>query len=376
LIKLIALFLPLSINLYGALFLFATANKKYKNRFFLGLFLLNSFLLFVGHFLSFYEYWHVFRYFDFLFLATLLAFYPLYYLYILSAFNFNIVPIKRIYHFIPTIIIAFIMLITTVLSSWENYEIYMNNNLYGTELTTTSSKILAYLYKGSRAFHLVQIVAYNFLTIRFILRAQKEMSNSFSNLDKYQLRYFYIVNISFILFMSIPGFFVTVVGRAPLNTNEILLLLSCILFTLLYLIIALVGIRQVPVEINLQPESTQTDEKIHLHDLKQLEQDLQNYFNQNKPWLTQNLNIWEVAQHLGTNRSYVSNVINEKFGCNFNQFVNSYRINEAKHILNNNNQKTIAEISELAGFGSVNSFIRIFKKIEKCTPSEFRKKNS
>jgi len=374
LIKLIALFLPLSINLYGALFLFATANKKYKNRFFLGLFLLNSFLLFVGHFLSFYEYWHVFRYFDFLFLATLLAFYPLYYLYILSAFNFNIVPIKRIYHFIPTIIIAFIMLITTVLSSWENYEIYMNNNLYGTELTTTSSKILAYLYKGSRAFHLVQIVAYNFLTIRFILRAQKEMSNSFSNLDKYQLRYFYIVNISFILFMSIPGFFVTVVGRAPLNTNEILLLLSCILFTLLYLIIALVGIRQVPVEINLQPESTQTDEKIHLHDLKQLEQDLQNYFNQNKPWLTQNLNIWEVAQHLGTNRSYVSNVINEKFGCNFNQFVNSYRINEAKHILNNNNQKTIAEISELAGFGSVNSFIRIFKKIEKCTPSEFRKK--
>lgn len=375
-IKLIALFLPLSINLYGALFLFATANKKYKNRFFLGLFLLNSFLLFVGHFLSFYEYWHVFRYFDFLFLATLLAFYPLYYLYILSAFNFNIVPIKRIYHFIPTIIIAFIMLITTVLSSWENYEIYMNNNLYGTELTTTSSKILAYLYKGSRAFHLVQIVAYNFLTIRFILRAQKEMSNSFSNLDKYQLRYFYIVNISFILFMSIPGFFVTVVGRAPLNTNEILLLLSCILFTLLYLIIALVGIRQVPVEINLQPESTQTDEKIHLHDLKQLEQDLQNYFNQNKPWLTQNLNIWEVAQHLGTNRSYVSNVINEKFGCNFNQFVNSYRINEAKHILNNNNQKTIAEISELAGFGSVNSFIRIFKKIEKCTPSEFRKKNS
>jgi AraC-like DNA-binding protein len=376
LIKLIALFLPLSINLYGALFLFATANKKYKNRFFLGLFLLNSFLLFVGHFLSFYEYWHVFRYFDFLFLATLLAFYPLYYLYILSAFNFNIVPIKRIYHFIPTIIIAFIMLITTVLSSWENYEIYMNNNLYGTELTTTSSKILAYLYKGSRAFHLVQIVAYNFLTIRFILRAQKEMSNSFSNLDKYQLRYFYIVNISFILFMSIPGFFVTVVGRTPLNTNEILLLLSCILFTLLYLIIALVGIRQVPVEINLQPESTQTDEKIHLHDLKQLEQDLQNYFNQNKPWLTQNLNIWEVAQHLGTNRSYVSNVINEKFGCNFNQFVNSYRINEAKHILNNNNQKTIAEISELAGFGSVNSFIRIFKKIEKCTPSEFRKKNS
>lgn len=318
----------------------------------------------------------MFRYFDFLFLATLLAFYPLYYLYILSAFNFNIVPIKRIYHFIPTIIIAFIMLITTVLSSWENYEIYMNNNLYGTELTTTSSKILAYLYKGSRAFHLVQIVAYNFLTIRFILRAQKEMSNSFSNLDKYQLRYFYIVNISFILFMSIPGFFVTVVGRTPLNTNEILLLLSCILFTLLYLIIALVGIRQVPVEINLQPESTQTDEKIHLHDLKQLEQDLQNYFNQNKPWLTQNLNIWEVAQHLGTNRSYVSNVINEKFGCNFNQFVNSYRINEAKHILNNNNQKTIAEISELAGFGSVNSFIRIFKKIEKCTPSEFRKKNS
>jgi len=375
LIKLIALLSPLSINLYGAIFLFATATKQFKNRFFLGLFLANSFILFLGHFLSFYEYWKIFQYFDFLFLGAILAFYPLYYLYIYSAFNFNIIPIKWIYHFIPSIIIAALMLTATSLISWGNYIEYMNNNLYANELTSSSSKILAYLYRGTRFFHLVQIIGYNFLTIRFILRAHQEMNNSFSNLDKYQLRYFYIVNISFILFMSIPGFYVTLIGRTPLNTNDYLLLSSCILFTLLYLIIAIIGIRQIPVAIDLKTMVPKNEAgKEQLYEFNELEKELYLYFSNEKPWLVPNLNIWEVAKHLGTNRSYISNVINEKVGCNFNQFVNNYRIKEAKLLLKQTPNKTITEISELAGFGSINSFIRIFKKVEKCTPSEYRKK--
>lgn len=373
-IKIIALLSTLFICLYGAIFLFATSSKKYRNRFFLGLFFLNSTILFIGHFLSFNEYWTIFRYWDFIFFASLLAFYPLYYWYIYSAFNFNVVSTKWLYHFIPSIIIAVLMLTVVLTSNWSSYQEYMNYTLYGTELTSKDSKNLVFLYKGARYFHLVQILFYNIITIRLLMVSKNKMDNVFSNLDKYQLKYFYIITISFILLMSIPGFYVTAIGRQPFNDDGYLLLLMCTLFTLLYIILAIIGMIQIPVEINLS-NSNQSNEfdKIENHDINLIEKKLLVYFQNEKPWLNPHLNILDVAKHIGSNRSYVSKIINEKMGCNFNFFVNTYRINEAKILLKKIPELTIAQISESSGFGSVNSFLRIFKSIENKTPTKFRK---
>ena len=375
-IKIIALLSILFISLYGAIFLFATSNKKFKNRFFLGLFFFNSFLIFIGHFLSFNEYWNAFRYFDFIFLGALLGFYPLYYLYIYSAFSFNIVATKKIHHFLPSIFVTILMFIVTFLTSRENYQLYMNNNLHGINTLNTEAIRLSYIYNGARIFYVGQILFYNFLTIRFLILAKNKMDNFFSNIEKFQLQYFYIINISFILLMTIPGFYVTIIGRTPLNENDIQLLFICTLFTLLYIILAIIGLRQIPVQINLlnkeespnSPQSSQTELTI-------IEENLLVYFKSEKPWLDPNLNIMQVAKHIGTNRSYISNIINERIGCNFNQFVNSYRINEAKTLLNQTPELAISEISELAGFGSVNTFIRIFKNTEHKTPAKFKHKN-
>ena len=373
-IKIIALLSTLFINLYGALFLFFTSSKKFENRFYLSLFFFNSFILFVGHFLSFNEFWITFRYFDFIFLAALLAFYPLYYLYLNSAFNLIIVKSKWIYHFIPSILIALAMLGTTLYANWEDYQAYMNNSLYGTPLTSNSSLLLNYLYKGSRAFHIIQIIVYNFLVISYILKTKKEMNNSFSDINKYQLRLFYTANISFILLMSIPGFYVTTLGRTPFNANEMMLFYVCSLFTLLYLILAIIGLKQLPIDLQLSNVNNKENGTIHNLDLIEIEKNLIQYFNNKKPWLNPNLNIWDVASSIGTNRSYVSNIINEGMGYNFNHFVNDYRISEAKVLLKNKPYLSITEIGELSGFGSLNTFIRTFKQFENCTPTEFKLK--
>lgn len=376
-IKIIAILSTLFITFYGAIFLLATATKQFKNRFFLGLFFLNSTILFIGHFLSFNEYWSTFRYFDFLFLASLLAFYPLYYMYIYSAFHIHIIPIKWFIHFIPAIIVGVTMLFITIFSSWHSYELYMDNNLYGSVLTDKAALALSNLYKGSRLFHLLQIVFYNFLIIRLLVLAKKELNDFYSNLHVFQLRYFYIVNISFILLMSIPGFYVTLIGRSPFTENSWLLLYVNILFTLLYIILAVVGLRQIPAEINVtQKRDNFIPQDIPHKELKQVESDLLFYFKKEKPWLDPNLTILEVAKHIGSNRTYVSKIINDYMGCNFNNFVNSYRINEAKNLLDKTPDLSIAEISDLAGFGSVNSFIRILKKVENKTPTELKKKSA
>jgi len=266
------------------------------------------------------------------------------------------------------------MIVATSLSSWESYLMYMNNNLYSSELTNQEAKNLAHLYKGTRYFHLLQIIFYNFLTIRLLLLARNKMNNYFSNLDKFQLQYFYIVNISFILLMSIPGFYVTIIGRTPLNDNASLLLYVCALFLLLYIILAIIGLRQIPAKINLISSDLNESNDLHQQELKAIENSLVDFFKDKKPWLDPHLTILEVAKHIGTNRSYISNIINDKIGCNFNQFVNDYRVNEAKILLKQTPELPITEINELSGFGSVNSFLRIFKNIENYTPTEYRKK--
>jgi len=177
--------------------------------------------------------------------------------------------------------------------------------------------------------------------------------------------------------MSIPGFVVTLIGRGPLNENVYQLSITCILFTFLYLILAIVGIRQVPIQVDsnsIDNELEPNTSDLNLNELELIEETLISYFKNSKPWLNSQLNIWEVSKKIGTNRSYVSRVINENIGCNFNDFVNMYRINEAKRLLIEQPEITIQEISEKAGFGSLNSFMRIFKKMESCTPNQFRKK--
>ena len=61
---------------------------------------------------------------------------------------------------------------------------------------------------------------------------------------------------------------------------------------------------------------------------------------------------------------------------NFSEFVNIHRIKEAKFILKDKNFKiyTMEHIAEMSGFGSLNSFNRVFKEIEGVTPGQFKNK--
>ena len=372
-IKFLALITPLLFNLFGAIILFSTSNQKYKNRFYLGLFFANSFILFTGHFLSFFEYWTIFKYFDFLFLASLLSFYPLYFLYIQSAFHFNIFSGKIIYHFIPAILISLSMLIISYSANYTDYSMYMENNVFNEKVSSSTAEVLTGIYKGGRFLHTIQILIYTFFIVKLILKIKTSLQDYVSNTDSYQFRNFYVTAISFIIFMSVPGIFVTIIGRQPLNTNSYLLLAVCLLFTVLYLILAIVGLKHTPANVINEKLSENNADNVSNFELQEIKLLLSNYFNIEKPWLNPNLNIWDVSQRLGTNRSYISKIINDDIGCNFNHYVNTYRVAEAKKLLLNRQDLSLFQVSESAGFGSVNSFFRVFKLFENCTPSEFRK---
>ena len=105
----------------------------------------------------------------------------------------------------------------------------------------------------------------------------------------------------------------------------------------------------------------------------ELKQKLEDYFEREKPYLQPELKIWDICKELRTNRTYISNAINEGFGMNFSQFVNQYRVAYAKELLQVSPQKKMEEIAMESGFGSQASLNRAYKHIENATPIEFKK---
>ena len=81
---------------------------------------------------------------------------------------------------------------------------------------------------------------------------------------------------------------------------------------------------------------------------------------------------------LSVPQHHLSQILNEKLNQNFFDFVNNYRIQEAKKLLvsPDGGLLTILAIAEEVGFNSKSAFNNAFKKVTNTTPSEFRKNNS
>lgn len=86
------------------------------------------------------------------------------------------------------------------------------------------------------------------------------------------------------------------------------------------------------------------------------------------------LTINRLAEKCETNRSYLSQLIHEKYQMNFNTFINKYRIEEAKRIfLEPDNDIPLKALYEQLGFSSYIRFHEAFKKYTGVTPSFFLK---
>ncbi|RDY59399.1 helix-turn-helix domain-containing protein [Flagellimonas nanhaiensis] len=94
-------------------------------------------------------------------------------------------------------------------------------------------------------------------------------------------------------------------------------------------------------------------------------------------YLQKSINIGVLAKKLDTNSKYISQAINHELGKSFTDFLNGYRVEEAKKQLldQKNNNLTLEAIGTMAGFGSKSAFFGAFKKHTGQTPSQFLEEN-
>lgn len=96
-----------------------------------------------------------------------------------------------------------------------------------------------------------------------------------------------------------------------------------------------------------------------------------------KLFLKQNLNIDEFSKRINLPVKEVSAVINKHYGTNFFEFMNSYRVEEAKRLLSDNQHAdmTVMDVLLHAGFNSKSAFHRFFNRLVGMSPTEYRKQN-
>lgn len=83
----------------------------------------------------------------------------------------------------------------------------------------------------------------------------------------------------------------------------------------------------------------------------------------------------KVAELLGTNRTYLSRIINEQAKLSFTHYVNRFRIEEAIRLLSDpENDTPLKAISSELGFNSISTFYNLFQSAVGMTPSQYRNK--
>lgn len=88
----------------------------------------------------------------------------------------------------------------------------------------------------------------------------------------------------------------------------------------------------------------------------------------------QDISLEFVANKLATNITYVSQLVNHEFNCNFNTLINRYRIDYCKLCLRNNKEKVpMKSIGLNAGFKSQSTFYATFKEFVGMTPLQYAK---
>ena len=98
---------------------------------------------------------------------------------------------------------------------------------------------------------------------------------------------------------------------------------------------------------------------------------IKDYMENKQPYLEYDFQMSDMAEAVYTNKSYVSKTINAMAGKNFCQFVNSYRVRYAVHMMHKNPKIKVGELALMSGFSSMVSFDMAFKLHMNTTPSEY-----
>ena len=83
------------------------------------------------------------------------------------------------------------------------------------------------------------------------------------------------------------------------------------------------------------------------------------------------ISLNDVAEAFSITPTYDSMLFKKDYKTNFKDYLNRFKIEQAKEIMKKNQTIKNKELSEAVGFNSVNTFLRLFKKYTGETPGRY-----
>ena len=292
---------------------------------------------------------------------------PLLYLYTKSVNSKDFHFTKNdILHFVPFFLVFILTLICFQFQSHETQLELLKTGLFG--------KTGDVIYSVIMNFSILVYLSFAFLTIR---TKNQNLKGYYSSLEKINYNWLKLVVSAFFI-MWIVDIINWVLGSLEISSHILSELLTFTSLSINFVFANLLILKSLRL-----PEMEEIQE-IHKYEKSPLTvqtkndilQRLEDLMIKEKMFLNSSITLGEIADKLSVIPRYLSQVINELKGQNFYDFVNSYRIEEAKKILSDpshDDEKILAVLFE-SGFNSKSVFNTVFKKITGITPSEYRRK--
>ena len=220
---------------------------------------------------------------------------------------------------------------------------------------------------------LLSLLVYTFLSYRLVRRYQDMISNEFSEISKFDLRWLHQ------LFLIISLLAVTWLAEAFLRSffnyfpDRIILAIP---MGLAVLFLAVGGLFQQKIQHGLSRTTHTDNEKAPKSVDKPLLKSLTKKMTTEKYFLDPELSLETFAKQLNLPKRQVSECINNGLQLPFIDFVNKHRVGYFMEQLKaENNQKfSLLGLAFDSGFNSKSTFNRVFKKFAGMSPSAYQKK--
>jgi len=226
----------------------------------------------------------------------------------------------------------------------------------------------------SSFFHIL-VLCYLAASFFILLNYKKQLKTIFSSMAKINLSWlnYILFGFSLIWIIDVSSF---ILGRLPVP-HSFLDTPVLILIFIFANIIVYKGLKQPEIFNGIEEKQKYMHSRLTQSDKDRYLKRLQSYILKEKSYLNPLLTINKLGRAISISPRDLSQIINESLGVNFFEYVNSYRIKEAKRYLtdSSNRNRSILDVLLDSGFNSKSVFNRVFKKQTGMTPSAFKKAN-